>query len=176
MRYGAAENAILCARRMKGRWTSRSPRHRYCLISVLFFCRKRHCAARRNLVSYASTMVKLEFESVGRKALVRRGRSRVGAFAHGSSTPPPPLIENAAGGLLTALRADAVRLCCATGLCLAATGFCLARSHGGTEFLHDSLIGDSSTEVHRLFSVPPYLRVRYPVYCLWRFGFCSLTK
>ena len=30
------------------------------------------------------------FENMGRRALVRRGRSRAGVFAHGSNTPPPP--------------------------------------------------------------------------------------
>ncbi len=38
---------------------------------------------------YHQMMRRLCFESMGRKALVRRGRSRMGAFAHGSNTPPP---------------------------------------------------------------------------------------
>ena len=38
---------------------------------------------------YHQMMRRLCFESMGRKALVRRGRSRMGAFAHGSNPPPP---------------------------------------------------------------------------------------
>lgn len=53
------------------------------------FLARRSCAARRDLISYTSAMERLEFESAGRKALMRRGRGRAGAFAHGSSTPPP---------------------------------------------------------------------------------------
>ena len=54
------------------------------------------------------------------------------AFARGSNTPPP-LFENAAGGLLMALCALMLFACCATGFCLAETGFSLTRRNGGTE-------------------------------------------
>lgn len=51
---------------------------------------KQACVGRRDLVSYAHMTEKVDFETVERKTLERRGRSRVGAFAHGSNTPPPP--------------------------------------------------------------------------------------
>lgn len=39
-----------------------------------------------------AVMLRRGFASVGRRASVRRGRSRVGAFAHDSNTPPPRLL------------------------------------------------------------------------------------
>ena len=68
-------------------------------------------------------MKKLEFENVGRKALVKRGRSRVGALARGSSTPPPHLLTNAPAGLYARL---AGVLCAALALPLASAAACAA--------------------------------------------------
>ena len=59
---------------------------------------------------YHQMMRRLCFESMGRKALVRRGRSRMGAFAHGSNTPPPHLLAKAVEGRLTASDAMSTRI------------------------------------------------------------------
>ena len=73
---------------------------------------------------------KVDFEAVGRKALVRRGRSRVGAFAHGSNTPPPPpLLAKAPERLYARL----ARVACAGFLLLMAASASAAEGFAFTE-------------------------------------------
>ena len=76
---------------------------------------------------------RVDFSCAGRKALVRRGRGRVGAVAYGFSTPPPHSLANAVGGLCARL----ARVACAGFLLLAAVP---ASAAEGFAFADDGLV------------------------------------